>query len=208
MNRDDITPDDMNTMDALGAALPRVAPAAGLGDRIMAAAAAEEAEAPTDLAPVIRLDEHRARRRVVLSSLAAAACAAAVAVGVTLAVTGDGSSDMPGPLTASTQVVGAAGDGVSGTASLYAADSAGGMVQVALDSVPPPPAGHHYEVWVLEKGSTEMTSVGSFTPSSGDVTLNLPLPAPADYAAVDISVEPNGGPPAHSGTSLAGAKFT
>lgn len=208
MNRDDITPDDMNTMDALGAALPRVAPPAGLGDRIMAAAAADEAGAPTHLAPVIRLDERRARRRVVLSSLAAAACAAAVAVGVTLAITGDGSTDMPGPLTASTQVVGAAGDGVSGTASLYGAGAAGGMVQVALDSVPAPPAGHHYEVWVLEKGSTAMTSVGSFTPSSGNVDLTLPLPAPAEYAAVDISVEPNGGPPAHSGTSLAGAKFT
>lgn len=200
MTDDHITPDDLTTMDALGRALPRVAPPADLGDRIMAAAA--------EPAPVIRLDEHRARRRVVLSSLAAAACAAALAVGVTLVFTGDGSTDMPGPLTASTQVVGAAGDGVSGTASLYGADAAGGMVQVALDSVPPPPAGHHYEVWVLEKGSTEMTSVGSFTPSSGDVTLTLPLPAPADYAAVDISVEPNGGPPAHSGTSLAGAKFT
>jgi len=52
-----------------------------------------------------------------------------------------------------------------------------------------------------------MTSVGSFTPSSPDVDLTLPLPAPANYAAVDISVEPNGGPPTHSGTSLAGAKF-
>jgi anti-sigma-K factor RskA len=195
----DMTPDEMDTMDALGSALPRVAPSADLGDRILAAAA--------EPAPVISLDQHRARRRIVVSSLAAAACAAALAVGVTLTVTGGGQGDMPGPLTASTQVVGAGGDGVSGTASLYGADQAGGMVKVALDAVPPPPAGHHYEVWVLEKGSTEMTSVGSFTPSSGDVDLTLPLPAPADYAAVDISVEPNGGPPAHSGTSLAGAKF-
>jgi anti-sigma-K factor RskA len=80
-------------------------------------------------------------------------------------------------------------------------------MEVSLKDVPDPPKGHHYEVWVLEKGSTEMTSVGSFTPSSRDVDLTLPLPAPADYAAVDISVEPNGGAPAHSGTSLAAAKF-
>lgn len=194
-----ISPDDMTTMDALGRALPRVAPPADLGDRIMAAAA--------EPAPVVSLDAHRARRRVVVSSLAAAACAAAVAVGATLAFTGGGADD-PGPLTASTSVVAVGGDGVSGTASLYGADRAGGTVEVALEGVPAPPAGHHYEVWVLEKGSTEMTSVGSFTPSARDVDLTLPLPAPADYAAVDISVEPNGGPPAHSGTSLAGAKFT
>jgi len=113
----------------------------------------------------------------------------------------------PGPLTASTAIAARAGDAVSGTASLYASAQAGGTMQVKLSDVPAPPKGHHYEVWVLEKGSTEMTSVGSFTPSSRNVDLTLPLPVPGDYAAVDISVEPNGGPPAHSGTSLAGAKF-
>ncbi len=204
MSTDDITPEDRDTMDAMGRALPRVSPPPDLGERIVAEASGQ-ATAQQPLAEVISLDERRSRRRVVLSSLAAAACAAAVAVGVTLAFTG-GSAD-PGPLTASTAIVAQAGDGVSGTAALYGSEQAGGMVQVRLSDVPAPPSGHHYEVWVLEKGSTEMTSVGSFTPSSGDVDLMLPLPAPADYAAVDISVEPNGGPPAHSGTSLAGAKF-
>ncbi|MFM9018882.1 MAG: anti-sigma factor [Actinomycetota bacterium] len=211
MSTDDMTPEERDTMDALGRALPRVSPSADLGDRIVAAAAADAgagagADAGAPLAPVVSLDEHRSRRRLVLSSLAAAACAAAVAVGVTLAVTSNGPAD-PGPLTASTAIVAQAGDGVSGTASLYASEQAGGTVQVKLSDVPAPPKDHHYEVWVLEKGSTEMTSVGSFTPSSRNVDLTLPLPAPADYAAVDISVEPNGGPPAHSGTSLAGAKF-
>jgi|GEM_PF-984250 len=211
MNTDDMTPDDATTMDALGRALPRVAPPPDLGDRIAAAAVGEGAgSAPasgdTGLAPVISLDERRSRRRTVMASIAAAACAAAVAVGVTVALTGGDQAD-PGPLTASTAVVAQAGDGVSGTASLYASGEPGGTVQVSLSDVPAPPRGHHYEVWVLEKGSTEMTSVGSFTPSSRNVDLTLPLPAPADYAAVDISVEPNGGPPAHSGTSLAGAKF-
>ncbi|MBU6364222.1 MAG: anti-sigma factor [Acidobacteria bacterium] len=215
MSTDDITPEDRDAMDAMARALPRVSPSPDLGDRIVAAASADATPAdavPADatpaqpLAEVISLDARRSRRRVVLSSLAAAACAAAVAVGVTLAVTGGGTSD-PGPLTASTAIVAQAGDGVSGTAALYGSEQAGGMVQVRLSGVPAPPANHHYEVWVLEKGSTEMTSVGSFTPSSRSVDLMLPLPAPADYAAVDISVEPNGGSPAHSGTSLAGAKF-
>lgn len=201
---DHLTPEDEATMRALRGALPPVPPPPDLGDRIAAAVAAEE-DGPAPLAPVISLDSRRARRRTVLASIAAAACAAAIAVGVTASLTRGG--DDLGPLTASTAVVAQGGDGVSGTASLYAADQVGGAVEVALRDVPPPPSGHHYEVWVLEKGSTEMTSVGSFTPSSPDVDLTLPLPAPADYAAVDISVEPNGGPPTHSGTSLAGAKF-
>ena len=205
MSTDDMTPEDKAAMDAMARALPRVSPPPDLGDRIVASAGGEPAAQP-ELAEVVTLDERRSRRRIALSSLAAAACAAAVAVGVTLAVTGGGPAD-PGPLTASTAVVSQAGDGVTGTAALYGSDAPGGMVQVRLSGVPAPPSGHHYEVWVLEKGSTEMTSVGSFTPSSRSVDLMLPLPAPADYSAVDISVEPNGGPPAHSGTSLAGAKF-
>ena len=49
---------------------------------------------------------------------------------------------------------------------------------------------------------------GVFTPTSSDVELELPLPGPGDYAAVDVSVEENGGPPAHSDTSLAGGTFS
>jgi len=201
MDHDDIHPDDQATMAALGRALPRTPAPPGLGDRIAAAAAAGGPSAP--MADVIPIGSRR--RRTVLTSLAAAACAAALAVGATAWVMGG--SDSPGPLTASTTMVAEPGGDVTGTADLYAADAPGGMLQVSLADVPAPPAGHHYEVWVLEKGSDEMIAVGSFTPASRDVDLSLPLPAPADYAAVDISVEPNDGPPAHSGTSLAGAKF-
>jgi hypothetical protein len=80
-------------------------------------------------------------------------------------------------------------------------------VRVAItgkDSAVTAPSGHHYEVWVLREGSDEMEAVGSFTPTSSRVELELPLPSPGDYAAIDISIEENGGPPAHSGTSLAG----
>jgi len=58
------------------------------------------------------------------------------------------------------------------------------------------------------------TSIGNQTRptdprwTSSDVTLDLPLPAPGNYAAMDISVQANDGPPTHSGTSLAGASFT
>lgn len=201
MDHDDIHPEDEATMAALGRALPRTPAPPGLGDRLAAAVVADATAAP--MADVIPIGSRR--RRTVLTSLAAAACAAALAVGATTWVMGGG--DSPGPLTASTAVVAEAGGGITGSAALYAADAPGGTLRVSLADVPAPPAGHHYEVWVLEKGSDEMTAVGSFTPASRDVDLSLPLPTPADYAAVDISVEPNDGPPTHSGTSLAGAKF-
>ena len=203
MSTDDMNPHDRDTLDALARALPRVAPPPDMADRITAAVATDEPRAQ-----VIPISQARSwRRRTVVASLAAAACAAALAVGVTLSITG--TSGLDAPLTASTAVVPTqAVDKVTGTASLYGADAPGGQVQVSLRDVPAPPPGHHYEVWVLEKGSTQMTSVGTFTPASQDVDLTLPLPPPADYAAVDISVEPNGGAPAHSGTSLAGAKFS
>ena len=77
-----------------------------------------------------------------------------------------------------------------------------------LENVPPPPAGHHYEVWVLRsEGGGEMEAVGSFTPDGDDPRLELPLPGPGDYRAVDVSVEPDGGPAEHSGVSLAGGSF-
>ena len=40
-----------------------------------------------------------------------------------------------------------------------------------------------------------------------NVELDLPLPGPGNDAAVDISVEEDEGPPAHSDTSLAGGTF-
>ena len=52
-----------------------------------------------------------------------------------------------------------------------------------------------------------MTAVGSFTPASRRVKLRLPLPAPGAYDAVDISIQVNGGPAAHSSVSLAGGTF-
>jgi hypothetical protein len=202
MDHDNIDREDDDTLEALGRALPRTTPASGLGDRIMAAVAVDAAKEPR--AEVIPMASRR--RRTILTSLAVAACAAALAVGMTAWVAGE--SDAPGPLTASTSVVAEGGAQVTGTAELYAADSPGGTLRVSLTDVPPPPPGHHYEVWVLAKGSDEMIAVGSFTPASRDVDLSLPLPAPADYAALDISIEPNDGPPAHSTISLAGAKFS
>ena len=53
-----------------------------------------------------------------------------------------------------------------------------------------------------------MESVGVFTPTSSEVDLVFALPGPGNYAAVDISVEEDNGPPIHSDTSLADGAFS
>ena len=206
MMDDHMHPADENTIDDLAAGLPRSTPRDGLRDAILAAAAEtpQDATAPAPMAEVIPL---RPKRRAVFTTFAAAACAAVIAVGITVAFTSGGGTDSV-PATATASVAAKSSPGVGGTAALYSPGTAGGTLRVALTNVPKAPSGHHYEVWVLPKDSDTMTAVGSFTPASSDVTLDLPLPAPGNYAAMDISVQANDGPPAHSGTSLAGARFT
>jgi hypothetical protein len=63
-------------------------------------------------------------------------------------------------------------------------------------------------VWVLRSGSKQMTAIGSFSPAAHSITLLLPLPAPGAYAALDISVQTDDGPPQHSGVSVGSAHFT
>jgi anti-sigma-K factor RskA len=207
MMDDHMHPADENTIDDLSAALPRSAPHDGLRDSIMAAAAEtpQDSPAPEPMAEVIPL---RPRRRAVFTTFAAAACAAVIAVGITVAFTSGRNDPVPVTATATASVAAKSAPGVEGTASLYSPGDAGGTLRVALTNVPKAPSGHHYEVWVLPKGGHTMTAVGSFTPASRDVTLDLPLPTPGNYAAMDISVQANDGPPTHSGTSLAGARFT
>ena len=207
MNDDHMHSADERTLDDLGAALPRTSPPSGLRDSILAVAAdtPQDPPAPAPMAEVIPL---RPRRRGVFTTFAAAACAAAIAVGITVAFTSGGTDPVPVTATATASVAAKSAPGVAGTAALYSPGTAGGTLRVALTNVPKAPAGHHYEVWVLPRGGHTMTAVGSFTPASPNVTLDLPLPAPGNYAAMDISVQANDGPPAHSGTSLAGASFT
>jgi hypothetical protein len=95
-----------------------------------------------------------------------------------------------------------AGPALEGTASI-----ADGTLVVDLRRADAPPAGHHYEVWVLRRGADAMEEVGAFTPTGDAVRLEFPLPGDADYAAVDVSLEGDGGPPSHSGTSLASGTF-
>lgn len=189
---------DERTLAALARALPRVAAPDDLFAQIVAATEpAEPLAAPTPL---------RARRPRLGVTFAAAALAAAAAVAITIGVrsgSGLGTPTASAPVTAHL-----ASTRVEGRAQLFRSTAPNGVLRLRLDDVPAPPQGSHYEVWVLRRGSTQMTAVGSFTPAKPKVSLSLPLPAAGAYAAVDISVQKNDGPPEHSNVSLAGASFT
>lgn len=145
------------------------------------------------------------RRRVVGIAATATTLAAAAAVAVTVAVSGPGElgpAELTAPVVPATGIANLAGD-----VRLYDSSSARGRVVIDLRGVPDAPSGHHYEVWVLRPGATEMEAVGAFTPEDGAARLDLRLPGPGEYVAVDISIEPNDGPADHSGQSLGGAKL-
>lgn len=191
--------EDDRVLDALGGALPRVSPEPELFSRILAAVA-EETPVP---APLRSRAWPRWRPRALLLTAPALAAVAAVVVALALS-SGDGLGTPEAVAPIASHLASAH---VAGTADLYRSDAAGGKLSVRLTNVPAPARDTHYEVWVLRRGSTEMTAVGSFTPAGTSVHLVLPLPAPGAYAAVDISVQRNDGPPQHSQISLAGATF-
>ncbi len=146
------------------------------------------------------------RRRWWAPALGGGLVAAAAAVALTLVATRD-----PGMGTPQVEAAIVAHEGrppVTGTAALYRPSQPDGRVVVDLASLPAAPAGHHYQVWVLRSGATTMEAVGTFaTDRAAPVHLALRLPGGGTYGALDISVQRDGGPPEHSGASVAGATF-
>ena len=200
------------TVAVLEASLVREKPPLDLFERVLAriegeapspsrsSAGAATSETAASPRPSVR---DRARR--VWPAFAAGAVAAAVATVLVLALTGDdlGSPDARAALGGTEEF-----PGVHGEARLYRPAEADGVLAVDLLDMPAPAPGEHYEVWVLRReGGGAMEAVGSFTAAGSSVELELPLPGAGDYEAVDVSVEPDGGPAAHSGRSLAGGHF-
>ncbi len=187
---------DRATLAAVERSLPRVAPPDDMFDRILAGIRPE--------ATVIPLRANDRRRR----AIPVAATLVAIAAAVVIAVVAVGHDDSVSP-GARAAISGKSDPDVTGEAVLYGATADGGTVRISLRNVPAAPSGHHYEVWVLRRDAgSAMEAIGSFTPTSQDLQLDLPLPGPGDYAAVDVSVEENGGPPVHSDTSIASGTFT
>lgn len=195
MTSPDHDPVEMRTFAALDSALPRVTPAAALLDRIL-----EEVRAEGTVVPI--RSRRWVGRRFVASAAVAAAAVLVVSVG-TWSLTRSSS----GP-DARAAIAGKSEPAVRGQAQLYDLTGADARVLVSLRSVPRPPSGHHYEIWVLREGTAAMESLGSFVPTSSEVELSFPLPGSGPYVAVDVSIEDDGGPPGHSGTSLASGSFS
>jgi hypothetical protein len=173
------------TVERLERGVARVTPPGDLFERIL-----DE----TKPAPVIPL-----RRRV--ATWAAPALAAAAAVLVTVAVTSEG--DGLGDPVRTASLIGA---NVTGKVALYRPDERDGMVVVDLDEVPEPPPASYYEIWLALPGGRKVP-IGTFTPEEGKVHLELRLPKAGRYLAIDISIEEEGGPPDHSGRTVATARL-
>jgi anti-sigma-K factor RskA len=146
------------------------------------------------------------RRTLALRPLPATALAAVllglgVAAGVLLGGdgTGSGDEDAAGRVVALAPVK--PGDaGAEGTATLA---SAGDTAPVRLEHLPPSEPGQFYELWLLNTVD-DMVSLGSFSvPPSGKLDVTVPLPADAGrFGALDLSLEPDDGDPAHSTVSV------
>jgi anti-sigma-K factor RskA len=140
------------------------------------------------------------RRRLALRPLPAAALAALLlAVGVAAGLLAGGGGEGGGRelVLAPVEPLGGA---ASGTARI--ADD-GERATLHLTGLRPSRAGDFYELWLLN-GPDDIVSLGSFTvPGSGEVDVSVPLPGGTrGFAALDISVEPPDGDPAHSSRSV------
>lgn len=182
-------PEHRDTIERLERGVARVVPPGDLFERI----AAETR--PAQVVPF--------RRRISrwASPVAAAAAAAAVAVVVTASVTGE-SDGLGDPI----RTASIAGRNVSGTVALYRPDERDGLVVLDLERVPAPPSTSYYEIWIARPDGRKVP-IGTFTPEDGEVHLELRLPKPGRYLSIDISVEQEGGPPDHSGRSIATARL-
>ena len=91
-------------------------------------------------------------------------------------------------------------DGAEGTATLA---GNGDQAIVKLRGLPPSEPGQFYELWLLNTVD-DMVALGSFSvPASGELDVTVPLPADAGrFAALDLSLEPDDGDPAHSTISV------
>lgn len=134
------------------------------------------------------------------------AVVAALAVGVGIgALATRGGDDATGGATAEQTITLAAlpdAPGASGHATVLAVDGHQEL-EVDVSGLPPSSAGDVYELWLLNSPE-DLVSLGTFrVPESGAATVRVPLSVPPDrFAAVDISVEPLGGSPTHSGKSV------
>lgn len=136
----------------------------------------------------------------------ALACAALlVGVGAGAGILASGSDDenaVPGAQVIALDRFGDGPVGAGGTAQVGEID---GVREVTVDTrgLKPSAPGTSYEVWMIRDAKT-MVGLGTFKVGpEGRATVTLPVTVdPDDYPVMDVSVEPDGGPAAHSGVSV------
>jgi anti-sigma-K factor RskA len=170
-------------------------------------------EPPPALPPLPELPEagparaHRTRwwqrplalRPLPVAALATVLLALGVAVGLLLA-DGEKQGEVSAGPVVSLAPVEPGEAGAEGTATLA---SSGDRATVRLRGLPPSEDGQFYELWLLNTVD-DMVALGSFSvPDSGAIDVTVPLPGDAGrFSALDLSVEPDDGDPAHSTVSV------
>lgn len=161
------------------AAAPRRSRRAGFGERITSVLTARPALA-----------------------IACAALLVGLGVGAGLLVAGGDDGAAPGGEVVALERFGDGPVGASGTATVAQLD---GVREVTINTrgLKPSPAGTSYEVWMI-RDADHMVALGTFkVGSAGRATVTLPAGVdPADYPVMDVSIEPDDGPAAHSGVSV------
>lgn len=76
----------------------------------------------------------------------------------------------------------------------------GTRVTITASGLPEPRRGEFYEAWLLDPATNKMLPLGTLGPD-GSAVVELPAGLVSAYAAVDVSLEPDDGDPAHSVTS-------
>jgi hypothetical protein len=78
---------------------------------------------------------------------------------------------------------------------------ASGGMKLDVNGLPKPPGSDFYEVWLYDPPTGRMLAVGVL-PDSGKGDYTLPKATEQGYSAVEISLEPDDGNPAHSKVSV------
>jgi hypothetical protein len=117
---------------------------------------------------------------------------------IALAVSGDP------PPAARGSLVAHGSSGVRGSVDVFDPSSSNARLVVHLMGLAVAPAGDHYTLWVLREGAAEMMPVASIV-SGEDARIELPLPGPGRYTALDISLQENDASPVRSSVSVARA---
>lgn len=163
------------------------------------------APVPAALPPLRLPPRRRALHPTVLASAAAVLVLLAVVLGRPLlpARQGPAPRTTVAPTTATLRPL--AGVRASGTVTMRGPSAAPEMA-VEITGLPSPGRGHFYEVWLLDPATAKMVAVGVLGPG-GTSSYRLPGALVTAYSAVDVSLQPDNGSPAHSRRSVLRATY-